>query len=423
MAIITFFGGSYCNAEDVIAGVAERLGYDRIGERLMEETAQRFSTDCERLSRALYGPEPFLNKITREREKHLAWLRLVLAEMIQPDNCIVSGCAGHLIPRTIAHVLRVCLIANHDFRVGQAMTATGKSDKEAGKIIHNDDKRNFGCTTYLFDKTAYDESLYDVVVPMHDTTVEAAVEQIVEYAGRDAVRTTDRSLQAARDSVLSAKVNLVLVEGGYRADVHVEGGNAVLLVNEYVVRMKRHEEKLTEIASKIDGVENVTVRLGPKYKAPSINPWSDIEGPPKILLVDDEKEFVHTLSERLKTRDLESSIAYDGEQALDMLKEEVPDVMVLDLMMPGIDGIEVLRRIKRDHPGVEVIILTGHGSEREENLANELGAFAYLNKPVNVDRLAQVMRAAYKKAHQGRSVAPDDISEIDKGDAGGKPGN
>ncbi len=413
MAIITFFGGSYCHAEDVIAGVAERLGYDRIDDRLMTEAAQRFSTDCERLTRALYGPEPFLNKITREREKHLAWLRLALAELIQSDNCIVVGCAGHLIPRTIAHVLRVCLIANHDYRVSQAVGETGKSDKEAAKIIHNDDKRNFGCTTYLYDKTAYDDSLYDVVIPMHDTTVGAAVEQVAEYAGREAVQTTDRSRQAARDAILAAQVNLVLVEGGFRAEVHAEGGNVVLLVNDYVVRMKRHEEKLTEIASKTAGVESVTVRLGPKYKAPSINPWSDIEGPPKILLVDDEKEFVHTLSERLKTRDLESSIAYDGEQALDMLKEDVPDVMVLDLMMPGIDGIEVLRRIKRDHPEVEVIILTGHGSDREENLANELGAFAYLNKPVNVDRLAQVMRAAYKKAHQSKSVSSDDEAAPD----------
>jgi two-component system response regulator CpxR len=182
--------------------------------------------------------------------------------------------------------------------------------------------------------------------------------------------------------------------------------------------MKRHEEKLTEVAFKVGGVTNVTVRLGPKYKAPSINPWSDIEGPPKILLVDDEKEFVHTLSERLKTRDLESSIAYDGEQALDMLKEDVPDVMVLDLMMPGIDGIEVLRRIKHDHPEVEVIILTGHGSEREETLANELGAFAYLNKPVNVDRLAQVMRAAYKKAHQSKSGSADGDAGADKNESG-----
>jgi DNA-binding NtrC family response regulator len=77
--------------------------------------------------------------------------------------------------------------------------------------------------------------------------------------------------------------------------------------------------------------------------------------------------------------------------------------MVLDLKMPGIDGIEVLRRVKQEHPNVEVIILAGHGSEKEEKLAEELGAFAYLHKPVNVDLLAQVMKEAYKKVYEKKA--------------------
>ena len=72
----------------------------------------------------------------------------------------------------------------------------------------------------------------------------------------------------------------------------------------------------------------------------------------KILLVDDEKEFVESLSERLALRDLTADVAYDGDQALKALKEEEPDVMILDLRMPGIDGTEVLRRVKKEHPNV-----------------------------------------------------------------------
>jgi DNA-binding response OmpR family regulator len=71
--------------------------------------------------------------------------------------------------------------------------------------------------------------------------------------------------------------------------------------------------------------------------------------------------------------------------------------MVLDLRMPGIDGLEVLRRVKLEKPAVEVIILTGHGSEQEERRALELGAFAYLEKPVNIDVLAETMKQAYSK--------------------------
>lgn len=125
--------------------------------------------------------------------------------------------------------------------------------------------------------------------------------------------------------------------------------------------------------------------------------------PSKILLVDDEKEFVQTLSERLLTRNLESSVVYNGEEAIEFVNKDEPEVMVLDLKMPGIDGIEVLRRVKKEHPKVEVIILTGHGSDREESLAEELGAFAYLHKPVNVDLLAKVMREAYQKVNEWKT--------------------
>lgn len=117
----------------------------------------------------------------------------------------------------------------------------------------------------------------------------------------------------------------------------------------------------------------------------------------KILLVDDEKEFVHTLAERMETRGLKPSVAYDGEEALAKVKENEPEIMVLDLRMPGMHGMEVLRHVKRDHPNVQVIILTGHGSEADEELAGELGASDYLQKPVNLNRLMDAMKVAYLK--------------------------
>jgi CheY-like chemotaxis protein len=68
--------------------------------------------------------------------------------------------------------------------------------------------------------------------------------------------------------------------------------------------------------------------------------------------------------------------------------------------MPGIDGIEVLRRIKKEHPNVEIIVLTGRGSKEDEELCLKLGAFAYLEKPVDVEVLAQTMREAYQKVRE-----------------------
>ncbi len=107
----------------------------------------------------------------------------------------------------------------------------------------------------------------------------------------------------------------------------------------------------------------------------------------RILLVDDEKEFVESLSERLELRNMKAEVAYDGEQALQAVREGKPDVMVLDLRMPGIDGIEVLRKVKKDHPNVDVVILTGHGTDKDEEEALRLGATAFLKKPVDLDQL------------------------------------
>ncbi|MBF0508685.1 MAG: response regulator [Deltaproteobacteria bacterium] len=117
----------------------------------------------------------------------------------------------------------------------------------------------------------------------------------------------------------------------------------------------------------------------------------------KILLVDDEEELVKTLAERIKLRDLDPQVALNGEQALLTFEHTVPDVMVLDLKMPGIDGMEVLRRVKKVHPEVQVIILTGHGSDRDADEARRLGAFDYMQKPVELEDLVRAMRSAYRK--------------------------
>ena len=87
----------------------------------------------------------------------------------------------------------------------------------------------------------------------------------------------------------------------------------------------------------------------------------------KILLVDDEKQFVDTLAERLAMRGFEARVAYNGPEALKAV--ELPtDVIVLDLRMPGMDGFEVLRNVKKSNPQVQVIILTGHGGDAADRL-------------------------------------------------------
>jgi len=117
-----------------------------------------------------------------------------------------------------------------------------------------------------------------------------------------------------------------------------------------------------------------------------------------VLLVDDEEAYVRTMAERMEMRDVGSRVALSGEEALQMVKEDEPDVMVLDLRMPGIDGMAVLERMKKEHPEVQVIILTGHGSDKEEKEARRLGAFEYLQKPADTTQLLSTIRSAWSKS-------------------------
>ncbi len=116
----------------------------------------------------------------------------------------------------------------------------------------------------------------------------------------------------------------------------------------------------------------------------------------KVLLVDDEEDFVTTLAERLQMRGIEAQIATNGETALSLIETSPPQVVVLDVMMPGLGGADVLKRIKARHPQIPVILLTGHGSIREGTDGLRQGAYDYLVKPIDIEELISKMQDALK---------------------------
>jgi len=120
-----------------------------------------------------------------------------------------------------------------------------------------------------------------------------------------------------------------------------------------------------------------------------------------VLLVDDEEDFVRTLADRMEMRDIGSEVALTGEQALGMLEAEVPDVIVLDVRMPGMGGMELLRRVKKAHPNMGIVVLTGHDSHGAEERALRLGAFAYMRKPVDIDDLIGTIKRSSGKHRDG----------------------
>lgn len=117
----------------------------------------------------------------------------------------------------------------------------------------------------------------------------------------------------------------------------------------------------------------------------------------KVLLVDDEEEFVSTLAERLELRGIQALTETDGQAALVRIASDKPQVVVLDIMMPGISGLDILRHIKRSHPELPVILLTGRGATNEGIEGMQLGAFDFMMKPVKIEDLISKLFEAVGK--------------------------
>ncbi len=114
----------------------------------------------------------------------------------------------------------------------------------------------------------------------------------------------------------------------------------------------------------------------------------------RILLVDDEEDFASILAERLMLRGFQAEVATSGVDALRHIREAPFSVLILDVKMPGIDGLGLMAEVKRQRPDLPVILLTGHGSVTSATTGMEAGAFDYLMKPIEIDALIEKIRDA-----------------------------
>jgi DNA-binding NtrC family response regulator len=129
----------------------------------------------------------------------------------------------------------------------------------------------------------------------------------------------------------------------------------------------------------------------------------------QVLFVDDEADFRETLIKRMRKRHVQAYGVRSGEEALAWLQQNPADVVVLDVRMPGMDGIQTLRAIKRDHPLLEVILLTGHANLEIAREGMQLGAFDYLMKPIDLDELLYKL----EDANQKRTIQRHKIKNIE----------
>jgi two-component system, OmpR family, response regulator CpxR len=406
MSVITVFGGIFCNQETIIKNLLERTGYKLMVDTNITAKAAKHSGMSENKIARVFSTKPSVfNQFTHEKERSIAYLKLAMAELLAEDDFLFSGFSGPLIPREVSHVLHLCLIADMKSRVARAKEEQGLSDSETLRLIHKEDEERAGWIDTLFQKKdPWDSSLYDMVIPTDKLTVEVVGQLVEKNLAQPIVKTSAGSRKAVLDFLLAAQAEVALAREGHQVGVSARDGVITLTIHKHVLMLSRLEEELRSIVTKVPGVRSVEHKVGQGFHQADIYRKFNFEAPSKVLLVDDEREFVQTLSERLLLREMGSAVAYDGESALTLIKEDEPEVMILDLKMPGIDGIEVLRRVKTTNPDIEVIMLTGHGSEADREVCLKLGAFGYLQKPVDIELLSETLKQANEKIRQKKEA-------------------
>jgi len=133
----------------------------------------------------------------------------------------------------------------------------------------------------------------------------------------------------------------------------------------------------------------------------------------KLLVVDDEERFLNTLARRLSLRDFEVETFTSGQAAVEAAREGAFELALVDLKMPGMTGEEVLETLKREHPFIEVVILTGHGTIESAVQCTQAGSYSYLQKPCETDELLEVLKDAFgRRLHRKLKVNQEKLDRL-----------
>lgn len=406
---LSIFSGVFCNGSAVKNRIREYTGFHLLtDEQIVTEAAGLSGLGPRQIRQAFSPTTSVFNPFTHEKEYALACLRLSLARHVQKEEVMIWGYSGMLIPKSLSHMLHVCIVAGREFRLSRARNRAGWSEEDAVREIESDTHARSVWTDDLFSNPdPWHADLHDMVIPLDRTDPTRAAVLIAENLKNPTLRMTERSRAAAADFLLAAKVETALIRAGHNVKVTAENGRIRLTITRQVLMLERLEAELTELAGQVAGVNRVETSVETGSEGAAYYRKYQPDMPSKVLLVDDEREFVQTLSERLQIRDMGSAVAFDGGEALEMVRRDDPEVMIIDLKMPGIDGIQVLKEVKQTRPEIEVIVLTGHGSEQDRRTCMELGAFAYFQKPVDIDTLSEALKQAHQKAGAGKADFPE----------------
>ncbi|ROL55910.1 response regulator [Bacteroidetes/Chlorobi group bacterium Naka2016] len=404
MFVISIVSPKGCNEQLIIKQLVELTSFDLVcDEDVFKKVEQLFGVKEKKLQKSLFETSNFGVFDKLKHKKNLCYFKIALAQSILDFNKIYFGVGTYFIPTNLQNLLRLAFGADLSFRIGTYAKNARISLHQAESIVKKYDKQLMQFTRYHLNKKPFSPDFFDANIDVSKYKVEEVAKRIFELMQSKITEPLAEGQKKINDLIIACKVQLYFLLMGEDVETAFSNGKLTVFLKKLKIRMENYANKIKESVPNLPEIKEVEVIPGKSIEIPSTMSVK-LEQPRLVMLVDDEIEFVDTLSERLANREFRTSVAYSGEEAIENITKEVPDVIILDLKMPGIDGIEVLRRVKKEHPETEVIILTGHGSEKEKQIAYELGAFGYLEKPVDIDVLSETIRKAYEKIHRMKNL-------------------
>jgi cytidylate kinase len=203
MAIITISRGSYHRGREVAEKVAQKLGYAVLSRDILLEASEEFNIPEIKLIRAIQDAPSILDRVTRQKEKFVAYIRAALLKHVQKDNVVYHGLFGHFFLQDIPHVLKVRIVADLEARVADEVKREGISESKARQIIIKDDEERRKWALHLYGADWWDATLYDLVIHLKTIRVDDAVDLLCQVVQLPGFQTTPES-QEAINSLMEA---------------------------------------------------------------------------------------------------------------------------------------------------------------------------------------------------------------------------
>ncbi len=263
MAIITISRGTYTKGKEIAEKVAKKLGYDCVARETVIEASHEFHVPETKLVRALHDAPSILDRFSYGKEKFLAYYEASFLKYLQKDNIVYHGLAGHFLLKGVSHVLKVRIIADMDERVKLEMQRENISEKQAYRLLKNDDEERVKWSKYVYGIDTNDPSLYDMVIKTRKIAVDDAVDIICHAVKLQAFTTSPESKQVFHNLLLAANVKVAIIEIAPAAEVYALDGLVSIKTSSSESSEEEISTTIKEAAQKVDGVKKVEVYVMP----------------------------------------------------------------------------------------------------------------------------------------------------------------